>query len=210
MASYPGAKVHRVNRRKLGRGQSVPRAGTTVALTASTTTVTLTFASPVIVSGVIPVVYNGGAITIVSQTQTSPTVVTQTVSASAASATYSLANQVPQIRTPQGGRARARPARFNADAVYVVTAVNNGDGTYTFVFSQAVTFTGSDNQLWFNGSSPTQGVNPFDCANPGTGDTFDFDYSTGAADCDAWLITGIFLEFGGPVQAAFPQYGTFD
>ena len=56
MASYPGAKVHRVSRRKLGRGQHVQLPSATVTAAAVTTTVTLTFSQSVVVGGPIPLV----------------------------------------------------------------------------------------------------------------------------------------------------------
>lgn len=101
MASYPGAKVHRVGRRSLGRGQHVQVPSVIITPTVSTVTVTLTFSVPVVVSGVIPMTSNTGAF--VSQTIVSSTVVTQTWSTSQAAATCALAANVPEIRTYQGG-----------------------------------------------------------------------------------------------------------
>ncbi len=101
MASYPGAKVHRVKRTKLSKGQHVQIAPVTVTATASTTTITLTFSVPVIVSGNIPLVSSVGEF--VSQTVVSPTEVQQVWSTSQATATWSIAGGVPQIATFQGG-----------------------------------------------------------------------------------------------------------
>jgi hypothetical protein len=101
MASFPTAKVHRVSRRKLGKGQHVQLPPVTITATASTTTITLTFSQPVVVAGIIPLVSNTG--TFVSQTVVSQTVVQQVWSTSQAAATWSIAGGVPQIATFQGG-----------------------------------------------------------------------------------------------------------
>ena len=100
--AYPGAKVHRVSRRKLGRGQYPPSLGTTVVLTTTgTTNLTMTFARPVVVTGIIPVTSTG--LTIVSQTVVSPTVVTQVWSASIAAATMVFPSNAANVTTQQGG-----------------------------------------------------------------------------------------------------------
>lgn len=101
MASYPSAKVHRVSRRKLGRGQHVQVPPVTIVPTVATTTVTLTFSQAVVVSGKIGYVGNTGPVLV--QTQTSPTVVTLTFTGSQAAATYSIAANDPAIKTFQGG-----------------------------------------------------------------------------------------------------------
>ena len=46
MASFPGAKVHRVKRTRLSKGQHVLMPPVTITATASTTTITLTFPCP--------------------------------------------------------------------------------------------------------------------------------------------------------------------
>jgi len=100
--AYPGAKVHRINRRKLGRGQYPASLGTTVVLTTTgTTNLTMTFARPVVVTGIIPV--TSPALTIVSQTVVSPTVVTQVWSASIAAATMTFPANAANVTTQQGG-----------------------------------------------------------------------------------------------------------
>jgi hypothetical protein len=109
--SYPGAKVHRVNRRKLGRGQYPPSLGTTVVLTTTgTTNLTMTFARPVVVTGVIPVTSAG--LTIVSQTVVSPTVVTQVWSASVAAATMTFPSNAANVTTQQGGGVAGETVTF--------------------------------------------------------------------------------------------------
>ena len=111
MASYPSAKVHRVNRRKLGRGQHIQIAPTTVTASASTVTVTLTFAVPVIVAGTINLNVQTG-IALVSQVQTSPTVVTQTYASSVSGKTWSITGGAP-VRTYQGGGLVATSGTFS-------------------------------------------------------------------------------------------------
>lgn len=101
MASYPSAKVHRPSRRQLGKGQTIPIPPVTCTPTVSTTTVTLTFSAPVIVSGNINMHMAG--LTLVSQTITSPTVVTQVYSATAATAAWSLTANDPTVKSFQGG-----------------------------------------------------------------------------------------------------------
>ena len=102
MASYPGSKVHRPSRRKLGRGQRNFAPGVVITPTFSSTTVSLTFSAPVVVSGTIPVSCSNN--TFVSQTVVSATLVTQTFSSVFTTAmTVSLASNPNQVRTPQGG-----------------------------------------------------------------------------------------------------------
>jgi hypothetical protein len=101
MPSYPSAKVHRVSRRQLGRGQHVQLPQAAIVATVATVTVTLTFSVPVIVSGRIGYVGNTGPV--LTQTQTSPTVVALTFAATQAAATYSIAANDPAIKTFQGG-----------------------------------------------------------------------------------------------------------
>jgi hypothetical protein len=102
MATFPGAKVHRINRRKLGKGQTPTGGSVTVALTNATTTLTLTFSGPVVVTGVIPVT-TSGAQTIVSQTVVSPTVVTQLWSATLVGSTITVPSNAANVATFQGG-----------------------------------------------------------------------------------------------------------
>lgn len=101
MASFPGAKVHRVNRRKLGRGQHPVLPSATVAVTSSSDTATLTFSQPVIVNGAINLNVSGG-LTVVTQTVVSPTVVTILYSAALSTHTWSFSNTNP-VSTYQGG-----------------------------------------------------------------------------------------------------------
>lgn len=102
MASYPGAKVHRPSRRKLGRGQHTQLPPATAVVTSTSDTATITFSVPVIVNGTISMNVSGG-LTLVSQTQVSPTVVTQLFSGPLTTLTYSIAANDPSISTYQGG-----------------------------------------------------------------------------------------------------------
>ena len=79
LAAYPGANVHRVSRRRLGRGQHPQFAAVGAAIGSNSATVTITFSQAVIVSGTINLNVSGG-LTLVSQTVNSPTVVTQVYS----------------------------------------------------------------------------------------------------------------------------------
>ena len=66
MASYPGSKVHRHNRRKLGRGQTANAVGPSITVTAQSADVArLVSAAPVVWSSVIPMTV--ATLTLVSQ-----------------------------------------------------------------------------------------------------------------------------------------------
>ena len=112
MASFPTAKVKRPARNKLGRGQHVQLPPVTVTITDATTAATLTFAVPVIISG-IPNLNVSGGVSFVSQHQTSPTVLVQTYSATLSGKTYSLAAGDPAIATFQGGGNNAVAGTFS-------------------------------------------------------------------------------------------------
>lgn len=109
--AFPGPKVHRVSRRKLGRGQHPQYAQATATLTESGTTLTITFNVPVVVSGVIPTT-SAGSITRVSQTVVSPTVVTQTWSAAITGTGVMTLPAGSPITTYQGGGCAAATATF--------------------------------------------------------------------------------------------------
>ena len=101
MASFPSSKVHRRNRRKLGRGQHVHLPVATVVITGSVDTATLTFSQAVVVNGPIELSVSGG-LTVVSQTVISPTVVHILYSAAVSAKTYSFLSTNP-VATYQGG-----------------------------------------------------------------------------------------------------------
>lgn len=103
MASYPTSKVHRTNRRKLGKGQAPTVPGVSVVVTDTGSVATLTFSRPVVVTGTIPLVVAGGP-TFVSQAQVSSTVFTQTFSAALSAKTYSIASGAAGVSTYQGGQ----------------------------------------------------------------------------------------------------------
>lgn len=99
--SYPGPKVHRVSRRKLGRGQYPTATGVACVITGSADTATLTFARPVVVSGPIPLTV--ATRTLVSQTVVSPTVVTILTSGTVTTLAYTLPAGAANVMTAQGG-----------------------------------------------------------------------------------------------------------
>lgn len=101
MASYPGAKVHRLNRRKLGRGQSVQQAQAVLSATASTVTVTFASNVPIIVNGPIPVTTTNGVY--VSQEQLTATTFQIVFSLTQAAATVTIPANCGAIATFQGG-----------------------------------------------------------------------------------------------------------
>jgi hypothetical protein len=101
MASFPNSKVHRANRRRLGKGQHVQIMPATLSAAVGTTVVTVTSNVPIIVSKLPPWVTNTG--TLLSFAQTSSTSFTLTFSTSQAAATYSLAANCGVIQTTQGG-----------------------------------------------------------------------------------------------------------
>lgn len=106
--AYPGPKVHRSNRRKLGRHQSaqIPAVTFTFSPSGSLATVavyTVTANVSVVVTGLIPFV-TSAAKTVASQTVLSPNTVAVTFSAATASTeTYSIAAAVPTVTSFQGG-----------------------------------------------------------------------------------------------------------
>jgi hypothetical protein len=100
--SYPGPKVHRANRRKLGRGQYPTALGVAAVITTTgTTNMTITFARPVVVTGTIPTTL--ATRTLVSQTIVSQTVVTQVWSGNVTGLAYSLPAGAANVLTNQGG-----------------------------------------------------------------------------------------------------------
>ena len=111
-ASYPGAKVHRPSRRKLGRGQFVQPTPATVAVTSAADTATLTFSVPVVVNGNIPMTVSGGR-TLTTQTVVSPTVVTQLFSGTLTTQTWSIPAGIQQVKTYQGGQLAPASGTFS-------------------------------------------------------------------------------------------------
>jgi hypothetical protein len=102
MASYPGPKVHRSNRRKLGKGQYPTSAGFTVTFSnPSADVVLMTFSRPVVVTGTIPLTTSAG--TFVSQAVVNQTQVSQTFSASQAAATVSIPANAANVTSNVGG-----------------------------------------------------------------------------------------------------------
>lgn len=110
--AFPGPKVHRTSRRKLGRGQYPGGTGVTCTITDAGSVATLTFARPVVVTGTIPLAVSGGP-TFVSQTIVSPTVVTQTFSAALTTKTYNLPANAAGVSTYQGGGVAGTSGTFS-------------------------------------------------------------------------------------------------
>jgi hypothetical protein len=111
MATYPGPKVHRTNRRKLGRGQYPQQPSVSVVLTnPSTNVVELTFGVPVSVSGIIPVNTSTGIL--VSQQVSNSTTVLQTYNTSQAAATVSIAANAANVASYLGGGVSATSITF--------------------------------------------------------------------------------------------------
>jgi hypothetical protein len=105
------AKVHRTSRRKLGRGQHTQLPSVNITVTDSSDTATLTFDRPVVINGTIPLTVSG-SVNLVTQTVVSPTVVTMLYSGPLTTLTYSLAADVPEIATFQGGTNAAVSGTF--------------------------------------------------------------------------------------------------
>lgn len=102
MATFPTGKVHRTNRRKLGKNQSPTMNGVAVAVSSSgTTNLTMTFNRPVVVTGNIPSTV--ATRTLVSQTIVSPTVVTQVWSGNVTALAYTVPAGAANVSTYQGG-----------------------------------------------------------------------------------------------------------
>lgn len=99
---YPTAIRRPLNRRALGRGQSVTVPPVTVVVTGSGSTAILTFSRPVNVAGTVPLTLS--VRTFVSQAITSPTVVTITYSGAVTTNTWTLAQPVPNVSTYEGGQ----------------------------------------------------------------------------------------------------------
>lgn len=112
MATYPGAKVHRFNRRKLGRGQFASATGVVAAVTSTgTTNATITFARPVVVTGIIPLTV--ATLTLVSQTVVSPTVVSQVWSGNVSTHAWNLPSNAVNVATYQGGGVAGTAGTFS-------------------------------------------------------------------------------------------------
>lgn len=111
MASFPGPKVHRMNRRKLGKGQFPTTNGVSVAVSSTgTTNMTLTFSRPVVVTG--PINSTVATRTLVSQTIVSPTVVTQVWSGNVTALAYTVPGGAANVATYQGGQVLGATGTF--------------------------------------------------------------------------------------------------
>lgn len=99
--AYPNAKPHRRNRRKLGRNQQPTVGVITIALTATTALLTITFSDAVNVRGPIGIVYTGGA-TSGAQTIVSSTVVTIVVVGGSTSVSATVPNNPSNVIGQRG------------------------------------------------------------------------------------------------------------
>lgn len=98
--AYPTAKVHRSNRRKLGRGQYPASAIITTSGSWASTVLTMTFSDAVNVSGLIPLILTLG--TVSSQLVLSPTSVQFNISGAAGSQTATLPNNPANVMGQRG------------------------------------------------------------------------------------------------------------
>lgn len=99
--AYPGNKVHRRNRRRLQSGQGPYPSTVTCAVTGTGSTATLTFSSPVNVSG--NILFTTATLTRVTQTVVSPTVVTILMSGALSTHAYNLPSADPALSSYEGG-----------------------------------------------------------------------------------------------------------
>jgi hypothetical protein len=102
MASFPTSKVHRVSRRKLGRGQSVPVMPVVATITAVGSVAHVAFSSPVVVNGPLPLAVAGGP-TYESQVLSTPSLLLVTFSAALAAKTWVLTGGGDVVLSMQGG-----------------------------------------------------------------------------------------------------------
>lgn len=108
--AFPTPKVHRGDRRKLGRGQFPASASVPVAITGSGSTATMVFSRPVVVTGPIPLTVAG--LTLVSQNVSNGTTVIQTMSGTVATHAYSLPGGAANVSTFQGGQVAGTAGTF--------------------------------------------------------------------------------------------------
>ena len=100
--AFPTSKVHRVSRRKLGRGQHVQLPLATAVVTSASDTATITFSVPVVVNGSLDLHVTG--LTLVSQIQVSSTVWHLLYSGPLTGIAYvGIPSGSPVVQTMQGG-----------------------------------------------------------------------------------------------------------
>lgn len=110
MASYPGPKTKRPNRRKLGRGQHTPRPSVIATPTATLAVVVITFNVPVVVNGNLNL--NLSTQTLLSQVVDSATQITQTYSSTVIASAWRIDNTDPSISSMQGGTLASASGTF--------------------------------------------------------------------------------------------------
>lgn len=102
MASYPGAKVHRRNRRKLGRGQFTAVSAAVPNVTNDGATVFINWTVPVVVRGNLDIHLSAGR-TLLTQDVDAAGNITQTYSESVAGLSWAILTGDPIVRSRHGG-----------------------------------------------------------------------------------------------------------
>ena len=110
MASFPGPKVHRANRRKLGRGQHIHNPNAIASPVASGSDVVVNFDRPVVVNG--PLAIAVGALHIVSQTPVTAAQLRVTMSGPVVGLAWNIPAGQSTILTYQGGGLAAASGTF--------------------------------------------------------------------------------------------------
>jgi hypothetical protein len=105
------SNVHRRNRRRLGKGQQPPLTSVGVVVSSTgTTNVTLTFSTPVVVSG--PIAMTVATRTLSAQTIVSPTVVTFVASGNVTGLGYTVPPNQATVVNSVGGRLAGAAGTF--------------------------------------------------------------------------------------------------
>ncbi len=110
MASYPTSKVHRVNRRKLGKGQRAHTPPGIATVTNTVAVVHLAFNVPVVISGPVPITV--ATLTYLSQNVVDNQHVDVTFNATTVSHAWALTGGGSTIQTYQGGTVASASGTF--------------------------------------------------------------------------------------------------
>ncbi len=109
--AFPGPKVHRVSRRKVGRGQTaVSATGTVVSVTPTGSNLLIEYSIPVVVRG--PIGIAVATRTIVSQTALGGTAVAIVLSGAATGLAWSIPANSPNVSTYTGGKIAGASGTF--------------------------------------------------------------------------------------------------
>lgn len=109
--AYPGPKVHRANRRKLGRGQYPAAGDVVVSVAGSASTAVLTFSAPVSFYGVLTMTV--ATRTFVGQVVNTPTQATLTFNGAVTGLAWSIPGNQNAVRTFTGGRLAGASGTFS-------------------------------------------------------------------------------------------------